>query len=42
MITLSFIILGILGILTIWYMIRSNKKISALKKEIEDELKIIK
>lgn len=42
MTTLSYIILGIIGIVTIWYMIRSNKKISVLKEEIKDELKIIK
>ncbi len=42
MTTLGYIILGIIGILAIWYMIKSNKKISALREEIEDELKIIK
>lgn len=42
MIISSFVILGISSSIVIGYMVRSTKKISVLREEINDELKIIK
>lgn len=42
MIILSFLIFGLVGGFSILYIAKSNQKMLTLRKEVQDEIKIIK